>query len=227
MFVGHFALGFGLKRSAPAVSLGTLFLGAQFIDLLWPTLLLMGVERVEIAPGANGPPLRFTHYPVSHSLLMVGVWAALLGAGYYALRRNARGAAVCVIAVLSHWFLDLVVHVPDLPLAPGTAPRVGLGLWGSLPLSLGLELGLFAWGVWLYCRTTTPVDRTGKFGLWSLTAFLFAIHLANVFGAPPPNVAAVAWVGQAQWLLVLWAYWVDAHRRLRPSVAQGNGQPEA
>ena len=39
MFASHFAVGFAAKRWAPRVSLGTLFLGAQFIDLLWPTYL--------------------------------------------------------------------------------------------------------------------------------------------------------------------------------------------
>ena len=69
MFIGHFALGFATKRVAPQVSLGTLFLAAQFVDLLWPTLLLLGVERVSIDPALRGAPLRFEHYPVSHSLL--------------------------------------------------------------------------------------------------------------------------------------------------------------
>jgi hypothetical protein len=51
VFIGHFAVGFAAKAVAPRASLGTLFLAAQFIDLLWPTLLLLGVERVQIAPG--------------------------------------------------------------------------------------------------------------------------------------------------------------------------------
>jgi membrane-bound metal-dependent hydrolase YbcI (DUF457 family) len=218
MFIGHFAVGFGLKRAAPAVSLGTLFLGAQFIDLLWPTLLLAGVEHVEIAPGAAGPPLRFTHYPVSHSLAMVMVWAGLLGGGHYFWRRSARGAAVVAAAVVSHWVLDLLVHHPDLPLAPGTEFRAGFGLWGSLPLSLALEVALFAAGCWLYSQSTVPNDRIGRFGFWGLVAFLGVIHAGNVFGGPPPSVTAVAVVGQAQWLLVAWAYWIDAHRSRRQRV---------
>jgi hypothetical protein len=215
MFIGHFAVGLGLKRAAPAVSLGTLFLGAQFLDLLWPTLLLTGTERVELAPAAKGPPLHFTHYPISHSLAMVLVWAGLIGGAYYGLRRSVRGAAVCAVAVVSHWVLDLIVHHPDLPLAPGLAPRVGLGLWTSLPLSLALELGLFAVGCGIYVRTTEPLDRIGRAGFWTLMGFLVVIQLGNVFGAPPPSVAAVAWVGQSQWLLVAWAFWVDRHRRPR------------
>ena len=67
MFIGHFGVGFGAKSVAPRVSLGTLFMAAQFIDLLWPTLLLLGVEHVEIAPGITRvTPLNFISYPVSH-----------------------------------------------------------------------------------------------------------------------------------------------------------------
>jgi len=50
MFIGHFGVGFGAKRVAPKVSLGALFVAAQFLDLLWPTLLLPGVERVRMTP---------------------------------------------------------------------------------------------------------------------------------------------------------------------------------
>ncbi len=220
MFIGHFAVGFGLKSRVPAVSLGTLFLAAQFLDLLWPVLLLLGIERVELAPAAGqGPPLHFTHYPISHSLAMVLVWAGLFGGSFHLLRRSVVGAVICALAVLSHWILDLVVHHPDLPLVPGSGARYGFGLWSSLPLSLGLELLIFGIGVWLYARTTHAVDRVGSIGFWSLIAFLMIIHLANVFGPPPPSVVAVAWTGHAQWLLVLWAYWIDAHRRATTGVA--------
>jgi hypothetical protein len=75
-----------------------------------------------------------------------------------------------------------------------------------------LEFSIFALGVWLYLRTTKAIDATGKWALWSLVAFLITIQVGNVFGPPPPSVTALAWVGQAQWLLVAWAYWVDKHR---------------
>ena len=215
MFVGHFAAGLGLKRAAPAVSLGTLFLGVQFLDLLWPTLLLTGIEQVEIHPGAAGPPLTFTHYPISHSLALVVVWSFLFGIVHYGLRRNLRSALVLAVAVSSHWFLDLIVHFPDLPLAPGTTSRFGLSLWASTPISLTLELTLYAVGIALYLRATRASDRVGTVGFWLLAALLLGIHLGNIFGPPPPSVTAIAWVGQAQWLLVLAGYWVDRHRSAR------------
>jgi hypothetical protein len=219
MFIGHFGAGLALKKAAPGVSLGTLFLAAQFIDLLWPTLLLVGVERVELMPGAKGPPLAFTHYPISHSLLMVFVWALLFAVVYHGVRRHGLGAIICGLAVLSHWMLDLVVHHPDLPLYPGGGPRLGFGLWDSAGGTLAVEGSIFALGLWLYVRSTAPVNRAGSVGFWALIACLVAVHAANVLGDAPPSVAAVAWVGQAQWLLVLWAYWVDRHRR--PRAADG------
>jgi membrane-bound metal-dependent hydrolase YbcI (DUF457 family) len=211
MFIGHFGIGFAAKAAAPRISLGTLFLAVS--DLLWAALLLAGIERVGIRQGATAvSPLVAEHYPYSHSLLAVVVWALLLALAYRHLRRDDRGAWVIGLAVLSHWLLDVVVHRPDLPLWPGSGVLWGLTFWDSLAMTLAVELPLFAVGVWLYLRTTRPRDRIGRWGLWGLLALLLAIYAGNLLGPPPPNVAAIAWVGQLQWLLVLWAYWVDAHR---------------
>jgi hypothetical protein len=213
MFLGHFGVGFGAKAAAPKVSLGTLFLAAQFIDLLWPTFLLLGIEQVKIRDdGMQFPPLDFVDYPYSHSLLMVAVWAVLFAATYYSIRRNRVGAFVLGLAVISHWVLDLIVHYPDLPFYPGDAPHLGFALWSSPIIEMVLELSIFALGVWFYLRTTVAIDAKGKWALWSLVAFLVAIHMVNSFGAPPPSVLALEWVGQTQWLLVAWGYWVDRHR---------------
>ena len=222
MFLGHFGIGLGAKAAAPKVSLGTLFLAAQFIDLLWPAFLLLGIERVAIrTDGTQYPPLDFVYYPFSHSLLAVMVWAVLFAAAYYALRRSRAGAAVLGLAIISHWLLDLAVHYPDLPLYPGDSQRLGFAIW-SLPIfEMALEFSIFALGVWLYLRTTRAIDATGKWALWSLVAFLVAVHLGNYFGPPPPSINALAWVGQAQWLLVAWGYWVDKHRALAAQVAAG------
>ena len=213
MFIAHFGVGFGAKTAAPKVSLGTLFLAAQFIDLIWPTLLLLGVERVNIiTDGSRNPPLDFAYYPYSHSLLMVIGWAVLFAAAYFAARCSRLGAAVLGLAVVSHWLLDLVVHYPDLPLYPGTSTLLGFSVWASPLISMVLELSIFTAGVWLYLRSTRASDATGKWALWSLVAMLLLSQLANAFGPPPPSATAIAWVGQAQWLLVAWGYWVDSHR---------------
>ena len=216
MFIGHFGAGFGAKAIARQVSLGWLFAAAQFIDLLWPTLLLLGVERVRISPGATAvTPLVFEHYPVTHSLAAVLGWALLVGAAYLLLRRNLRIALILAALVVSHWLLDALVHRPDLPLYPGSSTMVGMNAWSSLPLTIAIEIPVFALGAWLYARSTTPVDGIGRWGFAGLVGFLLLVQAGNLFGPPPPSVAAIAWAGHAQWLLVLWGFWIDNHRRPR------------
>lgn len=214
MFIGHFGIGFGAKAAAPRVSLGSLFLAAQFIDLLWPTFLLLGWEEVRIVPGITAvTPLDFVSYPLSHSLLAVILWASIVAAVYLFLCRFPRGAFVLGAVVISHWLLDAIVHRPDLPLYPGGTMLIGLGLWSSLGSTLAIELPIFVIGLWIYVRTTAARDAVGYWALWALVAFLLAIYAANLLGPPPPGVTALAWVAQAQWLLVFWGYWIDRHRR--------------
>jgi hypothetical protein len=72
MFIGHYAVGFLAKRAAPRVSLGTLFLSVQLLDLLWPVFLLIGIEHVRFVPGITTfSPLDLYDYPISHSLVTV------------------------------------------------------------------------------------------------------------------------------------------------------------
>ncbi len=214
MFLGHFGLGFGAKKAVPTVSLGTLFLAAQFADLLWPTLVLLGVERVEIQSGITAvTPLNFVSYPYSHSLAALCAWGVLFGAMYMAARRSRLATAVVLaLLVVSHWALDYVTHRPDMLLMPGGTSRVGLGLWNSIPGTLAAELVLFIIGIVLYARSTTARDRVGRIGFWSLVAFLLIAYLASTFGPPPPSASAVVWSAESLWLVVAWAYWVDRHR---------------
>jgi hypothetical protein len=226
MFLGHFAAALAASRAAPRVSLGTLFFAATFLDLIWPALLLLGVERVVIAPGITAfTPLDFVHYPISHSLVAVLAWAVLIGGICFAATRSARAALVVGALVASHWFLDLLVHRPDLPLAPGSATVLGLGLWHSVPATLALELLLFGGGAWLYLRGTRPINSVGRWATTGLLASLLLIFLMNVFGSPPPSAEAVAVVTLGLWLFVPWAFWADRNRVQRDGSRVGAAPP--
>jgi membrane-bound metal-dependent hydrolase YbcI (DUF457 family) len=215
MFIGHAAAGFASKRGAPRTSLGWLIAAPFFADLLWPILLLLGVEHVRITPGSTVmTPFDFYDYPWSHSLLMLTLWGALLGGGYWLRTRYARGGWMIFLGVISHWVLDWLTHRADMPLWPG-GPLTGLGLWNHVAATVLVESALFAAGVAMYVRRTRALDRIGSIGMWSFIVFLAVIYAGNVLGPPPDNVPVVAWLGVSLWLLPLWAAWFDRHREAR------------
>ncbi len=216
MFVGHTAVALAAKSKARDVSLGWLMAAAFGLDLLWPIFLLAGIERVSIVPGATAfNPLVFDSYPWSHSLLMACVWGvcAALVAHWRGVSIGAAGLIGAV--VVSHWVLDYVSHVPDLPLWPGPSSRYGLGLWNSILGTLLVEGALFLAGIALYVRATRPVDRIGSWALWTLLVLSAAMWASSPWSVPPPSPRALAWFSLGAWLLVAWAGWADRHRAAR------------
>lgn len=215
MFIGHFGVGFAAKKVGKRVSLGTLLMAAQFVDLVWPFLLLLGIERVEIDPGNTAfTPLNFVYYPFTHSLLSVVIWGVLFGLVYFIVKKRAKAALLLGALVVSHWVLDLIVHRPDLPLVPWSDFKVGFGLWNSVALSIVVEGLIFIGGVFIYFKTTRPRNRKGSYAFWGLLAFLAIVYVMNVFGPPPQSSGPIGLVGLAQWLLVAWGYWIDRNREL-------------
>jgi len=213
MFIGHFGVGLAAKRITPRPSLGTLLLASQFIDLLWPILLLIGVERVELDPGNTAvTPLNFVWYPFTHSFLGVAFWAVLVGGIYYLARRDRRSSYVLAGLVMSHWVLDLITHRPDLPLLPWMDLKVGLGLWNSFALTILVEGAIFLSGAIIYMRTTRALNTKGSVSLWAFLIFLGVVYTMNLVGPPPPSVEPIGYVGLSMWLLVAWGYWIDRNR---------------
>jgi membrane-bound metal-dependent hydrolase YbcI (DUF457 family) len=214
MFIGHFALGFAAKRWTPGLSLAVLFAAAQFADLLWPVLVAFGIEQVRIDPGNTvAVPLDFVSYPYSHSLVMLVIWGALFG--WIAAKNSSDRRAFAVVSalVVSHWLLDVVTHRPDMPVYPG-GPKLGLGLWNHANLERAIEVAMYAAGVILYARATSPRDAIGEVAFWSLAVLLVAGFLAS--SAPPPSVTALwatAIVGSV--IILLWSRWADRHREMR------------
>jgi hypothetical protein len=76
----------------PPNALGTLTAAARLLDLIWPFLVLTGVERVRIQPGITAAsPLDFVSYPWSHSLAMAIVWNVIIAGIYWLIARYMRG----------------------------------------------------------------------------------------------------------------------------------------
>ena len=218
MFLGHFGVALALKRAEPKLSLGTLFVAAQLTDLLWGAFLLLGWERVRIDPGYTAvTPLQFTEYPITHSLVGALAWSLVAAAVYYSwptrdTSRHWQASAIVGLAVLSHFPLDVLVHVPDLTIAGGETARLGLGLWRSVGATLAAELLVLGAGIAVYVafRSRRHPVRHGR--LAGLVAVLLAIYLLNLLGPPPPSVTAIG-VADIVGLLALAAMagWAD-HR---------------
>jgi len=207
MFIGHFAIGLLTKKNNQLPSLAMMFIAVQLLDLIWPILVLLGIETLSIDPGNTKlTPLDFEYYPYSHSLFMSLLWGLLLGLIYFLFTKNKKGSWILGALVLSHWVLDFITHRPDLPISPFTDLKVGLGLWNYPVVEIILEVLLFGAGVYLYFKYAKP---RRKVSFWILIGFLLLIHLLNLFGPPPPNAMAVAWSAVLMWLIIIWAWWIE------------------
>ena len=194
MFIGHFGVGFAAKKLDQRPSLGTLFLAAQWLDLIWPILLILGVEKVKIDPGNTAfTPLDFVYYPFTHGFLSVIIWGALFAGAYFILKRNARSALILGGLVVSHWILDWITHRPDLPIIPGSELKAGLGLWNSVVASVIVESIIFIGGVLLYIKVTKTETKKGIIALWSLVFFFIFIYVINLLGPPPASEEPIAY----------------------------------
>jgi hypothetical protein len=216
MFLGHYGLALALKRKEPKVSLGTLFVAAQLVDILWGGFLLLGWEHVRILPDDNPLlTLQFYDYPISHSLVGAVAWGAVAAALYYSwptrdITRHWQAAVLVGVAVASHWLLDLIVHLPDLPLAGNDSPKLGFGLWRHVGASVGLELLLLGLGLVLYARGRTRRHPLRPIRLAVVLVPLVGGYLASLWAPPPTSVPAIG-VSVVVLLLVagVLAAWAD------------------
>ena len=212
MFVGHLAVSLGAKAVEPKVPLSALVAASFGLDLLWPLLVLGGIERVSVAPGNTAfTPLAFESYPWSHSLLLAAVWGMVAWVFAYLTTKSQRLSLLVGAVVGSHWVLDFVTHRADLPLWPG-GPKLGLGLWYSVPATILLEGGLFLVAIIIYTRKLRPRGTVGRWAFWALVALTSVIWITQPWSPPPPSSNAVAAVALAIWIFPLWASWIDRHR---------------
>jgi hypothetical protein len=192
-----------------------LFVAVQWLDVCWSALVLNGVEKVRIVPGfTEGSPLDLYFMPYTHGLPGAAILSFVFGALALLFVRERRVAVVAVVAgaVFSHWLLDLVVHVPDLPLL-GDSDKVGFGLWRWMWISLPLELATMIGGAILYARFVPSKTRFGDIALWVFVAAMAAVELYAMFGPAPVSPAAEAQTALfAYGLLALLAGLVDWSR---------------
>jgi hypothetical protein len=212
MGVGHLAASFALRGRFARIPLFYLLAAGVFVDLLWGLTILSGVERAHIdRDSGSAIPLVLDSVPYSHSLVACSVWGMLVALAWWLWRRDRNGALVLGALVVSHWVLDFVSHVADVPLLP-SGPRLGLGLWNWRAASLLVELGMLGMGLALYVRATRARDRFGSVGLVAYGG-VFALGAVGAFFGPPPSSVMPFAASQVALLLpLLFMDWVDRHR---------------
>ena len=178
MFIGHWApaLAVAAKRQRPG--LGTLFIAAQLVDWAFFVFVLLGIEKMRLNPGISAvSPLDLYFMPYTHSLVGALVWGSGTTVVIWAILRDRTAGLLVGAVVVSHWFLDLLVHMPDLTIA-GSAPKLGFGLWNYPAIEMPLELAITFGALWLYVRARRP--QLGRALL--LMALLLGLQLFNWFG---------------------------------------------
>lgn len=216
MFIGHYAACLVLKKVEKKASLGMLFLAVQLVDILFFPFVLLGIEKINIIENfTESTHFELEYMPYTHSLLASILLAGLIYIFFRIVSpRNKSVALVMGIAVLSHWFFDLIVHTPDLPLWSDTSTKLGFGLWNNAIATYTLEAAFLAGGLWLYLNSTTAKSSIGKYGMVIFVLILLFINAVNIFGPPFGNTE----ISLAISALVMYflfagvAYWLDKKR---------------
>src|SRR5213594_1206956 len=165
MFVGHYSVAFAAKSEKNRIPLWVLFIAVQFLDYIWATLVLLGIEKLRVIKGFTaGSMLDSYFHPYSHSLITAIAWsgvAALLYKTIWRAKASSSAAVTVGLAVFSHWILDLIAHPPDLAIYDDTW-KIGFGLWNYRGPEFALEIGLLGAGIMLYLtRNAMPAIRKG------------------------------------------------------------------
>ena len=211
MFTGHYSFSFAGKSTDKRIPLWLLFLAAQWIDVMWSTFVLLGIEKVRIVPGITASNALDLYYmPYTHSLLGVLCWSAL---AYVVSQiapslRGVRTGLILAAAAFSHWILDLIVHRPDLALYDSVG-KMGFGLWNCRAAAFALEMAVLFGGAAMLYRSASHRGR-----LMGFVIFLAALQVFGTFFFPPPpsDHAAATTALSSYIVLALVARWVEGSK---------------
>jgi hypothetical protein len=216
MFVGHYSVAFAVKSEKNKIPLWVLFIAVQFLDYIWATLVLLGIEKLRVIKGFTaGSMLDSYFHPYSHSLVTAVLWSVVAALIYKAAcgrrsRLYSKSAPWIIgVAVFSHWILDLIAHPRDLAIYDNTW-KVGFGLWNYRGPEFALEIALLAGGIILYLvRNSMPTIRKGAVIAFGIILVIVQIGDTYVPRTPLTDKATVTGVWIFYSLFVLIAFGVE------------------
>ena len=197
MFAGHVGAALAIGRAERRINIAVFVFAAMLLDAVLWVLILAGWESASLPVELASYRMPQFVFPYSHGLIGSIVWSVLAGAVvllWFARRRISamRAAALVAAAVFSHWLLDALVHLPELPIAGDESTKVGLGLWRNMPVALIVEALILLAGLGLYLPVA-PLSRGRKIALAALSLLILGMTVIGMTVAPPaPSVTAMA-----------------------------------
>jgi len=138
MFIGHYGVAYIVKKKTSDIPLWLLFATVQLIGVIAFSLVLLGIEKASYTPNDNPFFRNSSDLPYSHSLSGTVIVSTIIFVIFWAMKKKT-WAWILGQCVLSHWFIDLIVHTPDPSIFFGSG-KVGLGLWHYPILSYFVEI---------------------------------------------------------------------------------------
>ena len=234
MFVGHYSVAFACRTERNRIPLWVLFVAVQFLDYVWATLVLLGIEKLRVIKGFTaGSMLDSYFHPYSHSLITAVIWSVIAALIYKAVCSrppfdsaqgrlsddNKSAPLIIGLAVFSHWILDLIAHPRDLAIYDNRW-KVGFGLWRYRDPEFALEVALLAGGIGLYlARNAMPAIRKGAVIAFGIALVIVQIGDTYVPRTPLSDKATAMGVWIFYTLFVVVAFAIEKIGRRRQTNA--------
>lgn len=182
--INHAATALVLKRRFPSAPLFGLILATEAVEYLRVGLNVIDIEETIVAdPMRSVADVHLVHMPFSHSIVTSALIAILVG--LVVLWRGGKAVSAISLAlslaVFSHIVLDLIVHAPDIAIAPFfIGEKYGTGLYSDLPLpALALETlwGILCW--WVYRGSWPLLGLIVALGLTAIPLYSIAVNVGE------------------------------------------------
>lgn len=173
MYGGHIGVALGAKGMRSTIPLWVLLIATQLPDWVDSAVCATGIS--------SSPPSGM----LSHSLPAIAVLAAALSFLWYASARDAPGAGLVALIVISHTIADYATGLK--PTWPG-GPLIGLQLYQRPMIDFIVEAIVIVAGWSIYRRSLEPDRRKSGPAVLLLTSLLFLQLAASASFALFPGV---------------------------------------
>lgn len=190
--INHAAMALVINKRWPTVPIVPILISVQLVELLWVFFNLLGIERTEVSSVIETvKDVHLAYMPYSHSIITTGLLATAVWFFFAKVLNKKHWGIALGMGVFSHTLLDLLVHAPDMPIAPGIEkPLLGLGLY-DVPILAFMVETLFGLLCWKYYRGSRALLAVIVLFNLSAISFYTAIPGPEAFLAGQPLLFVV------------------------------------